>query len=1302
MAENIDYSRFAGRVIFPRNPTDLLSTSQCPACFTPLTSTVCRSCGLDLSHPAAAELREASLASAATLDTRLALIGRIRYDQAYKPDTAAVAAPEVVAASSAVPETSPAAAAASAPDVTPAHAAAAATTAQTAPAHLAPAQTAPAQTAPVQPAPVQPAPAQPGAVRPKNSTIQIVLLVVGVSLLSIAAIFFLVYAFVNYGAIWRTVIIAGLTIATFVAATLLRRRKLTAAAEGVSALAAVFVYGDAFALRANDYFGLASSDGALYWGTVLVGSAVAFHLWHRFTGIRIANIVAAAAFAPGVGTLIGGLIKNTDAATKFFFIFAVIAAAGLVHRVALPRSRALEGTASNGTPERIISLTITSIALLTGFALAFSVAPASDWSGTIAALALAAIVAAHLYAAKPILHFTVMRVFAFIFAGLGAIFAASAVGLAALRIPDSTFDALAPPIAAAVVALLLDLAVSRSATSWKRISAVGMWSAVGVLAVTLVDPVARLFATNLERIARALDATWSFSPTDIIRTAMESEGWTVLALAIIGLLTTVAWWGAAKIRRRGPLLIWFASAVVIAAVAIPSIVWTTVAGWLLLAIIAVLPLALPGVRARMPLSYRAPLFATTITSVFLGYVVSWASTSTWWIGSLVAIAVMIALRLSVQSRVLKALLLGIAGVLTLVASSALAQHVTHGVVLPDAVTLANGTRFLGIAAALMLLLSAVPINGCFTHLDRRVMFWLGGVVSMVASLSLLQQLEFLRAVADPALGMLLLPEFVTSLAVAMLVLGAICMWVTLRKEAVLQLERAAASVLIAPAVYFVVVALVRLLNLPELAGDLTLAASALIAAVASLAVSALRPTTTARGALDAGVVLVALPAAAIAVSGGRTSGWLVLLILAVTVLVLAISRDGLFTSGSPRRHLGWLALALATAGLWWKLADSTVQDIEPYVLPLTGALLIIALLLERAHYSKRESRPENAGSAAPFIALGGLVVSLLPLAINASGGTALRAGIIAAVAALLLTAGSFGRGERTAQRWWDSAALAGGIAVVVLMIGRAAHLEPVNPLRDAWIAGGFVLLVVAAYGQGLVRKTDSSDRRQRISQVLAVIAMVLLIVTELPAFALRETGSAHAIAVVALLAVAHVVGIVTNHVPFTRLVGWIAIALALLTAAFHGVMGADIEPEFFTVPIGAALVITGAIHMRAVATARSWAWLAPGVAMLLVPSLIANLDEQNLWRTVILGVVGIAVIVIAVVRKLQAPLAIGVVVVLIHGIATFLPQLRAAYLAVPWWLWLAVGGILLIALAIRYERRIRDLKSVAMKFAELR
>ncbi|MEO7146373.1 MAG: hypothetical protein ABIW81_03390, partial [Terrimesophilobacter sp.] len=77
-----DYSRYAGRVAFPRGPQDLIGATTCPACFTVLRTTACAQCGLDLGHPAATELHNASQVTAAGLEKRLQIIGRIRYETA--------------------------------------------------------------------------------------------------------------------------------------------------------------------------------------------------------------------------------------------------------------------------------------------------------------------------------------------------------------------------------------------------------------------------------------------------------------------------------------------------------------------------------------------------------------------------------------------------------------------------------------------------------------------------------------------------------------------------------------------------------------------------------------------------------------------------------------------------------------------------------------------------------------------------------------------------------------------------------------------------------------------------------------------------------------------------------------------------------------------------------------------------------------------------------------------------------------------------------------------------------------------
>ena len=55
----------------------------------------------------------------------------------------------------------------------------------------------------------------------------------------------------------------------------------------------------------------------------------------------------------------------------------------------------------------------------------------------------------------------------------------------------------------------------------------------------------------------------------------------------------------------------------------------------------------------------------------------------------------------------------------------------------------------------------------------------------------------------------------------------------------------------------------------------------------------------------------------------------------------------------------------------------------------------------------------------------------------------------------------------------------------------------------------------------------------------------------------------------------------------------------------------------------------------------SWPALGPGLAGLLVPPLIADFVDPELWRLIALGVVAVAVVVVGAVLRLQAPLVLN-------------------------------------------------------------
>jgi len=83
--DDAEFRTHAGTVLWPSSPDALTDTTKCPACFTPLRDIVCSNCGLNLAHPAAAELATVSTAAAERLSRRVAVIGRIRYETSRRP-----------------------------------------------------------------------------------------------------------------------------------------------------------------------------------------------------------------------------------------------------------------------------------------------------------------------------------------------------------------------------------------------------------------------------------------------------------------------------------------------------------------------------------------------------------------------------------------------------------------------------------------------------------------------------------------------------------------------------------------------------------------------------------------------------------------------------------------------------------------------------------------------------------------------------------------------------------------------------------------------------------------------------------------------------------------------------------------------------------------------------------------------------------------------------------------------------------------------------------------------------------------
>ena len=1256
MTEPESYRAYVGTVHFPRNTTDLTSTTQCPACFTPLRATVCSVCGLDLNHPAAAELATLSSGVAADLDRRLDLIGRMRYETAQR--SAEQAAPVAAAAAAA-----PAAATISAPAAAPA------------PASPVP-PVAPPASPPAAPAPPIPT-ASPAAPR-RHLGVQVILLIVGVSLLGVGAIAFLVYAFINFGIEVRSLIIGGVTIAAFVSASLLRWRRLFASAEALAALAVVLVYLDAWAIRANDFFGAGNADEQLYWGIVLLVSAAGFIVWHRATGLRVASIAGFAAVAPGVALLAAGAGRELESSTVTWLGFLGLAIGALVHALApvFAKGRRIE---------RYVPIGFAFLGLVGAlFAFPFTEQD-SDWFPLIAGLLVAAVALGHLVvlvrSAAPV-------VFGRVVAGIGAAAASSAVLVTAWRTNDPDFERIAPPLAAAAIALALEWLARRVPAAGATV--VAAWTAAAVTGLAL-----------LPSLGTALFQLWAVLANAVTRTEFlvslpDGRAAAVLAIAAVTAVATGAWALSGRLVPRAvPIAASIAVAAILGVALLPT-PWGVLAGWFVIAAACIVALILTNrsvVTVRRGL--RLVLAGAFGVSLLFGWLSGWAGWGTeqptWQVAAIVAVALLLVARLAVVDVAARAWLLAAAVGVGTIGVAALALD------LGDWIDVAHFITAFGV----VVLAASALLGRTLTESDRRAAFWTALPVAMFSALAGWVALGPFTADAG------LFAEPAISLVLAVALVAALLLWAALPSTRALPAERVVAGVLVGPSVGWVTDSFTRLVLDDAFLAGVAPVASMLLVSAGALVVSLVRPAR--RFPLEIGAALMGFVAILASVSVRSENLWLVLVLAGVATLVIATSKDGLFSAAGPRKHLGWVALGLATLGLWWRLRDDSVTDLEPYVLPLAGALLLVGLLAWRASRARTPAEGSDAGGPSPAAAgllLAGLLTGILPLAGVGISGDILRPVIVVSVSAALLLLGSFVRALAPTRWFLDAIALAGGIGVVVGAFGRALGMatrgELADPVLDTWVLVGAVVLVAAAFGQALPRADEESGLRRIGSQALGIVGLGGILLVESLALRDETLGELRAILTVVLFAAIHLLARAIDRAPFTRLVGWVSFGFGAV-AAIAGLALDRIDPvELASVPLGLALIAGGVIVMARAPAARSWPQLAPGIVVLLLPSLVATYSEDDVWRLIAVGIVALATLLIGALRRLQAPLILGAVFVLAHAIHTFSPQIRAIYEFTPWWVWLIIGGVIVLVIAIRIERSIRDLRSFALRVGSLR
>lgn len=1212
MSETTPDRAWAGRVLFPRSAAELRSTTSCPACLAPLTSTVCTRCGLDLRHPASVELARSSAEIADALDARLDIIGRIRRE------TSAAAVASVAATAAPHAESAPSGAAAS----------------------------------PTVPAPVA-APLPVGAPvvadGPRRSGIQIALIVVGISLLSVFAVFGLVYAFVTYGSEVRMAIIVVGTLATMIAAGMLARRGLGSTAEGVAALGTVMLVLDAWALRLNDPSGLGANPEYLYWGVALLVVGATAALWSRISRLGTPAVAAAALLPIGgalaTAQLVDELLPAIGGAVTTAAALAGVATAAVAW-LAVPAARPLSRRAA-----QVVALAVGAIASSAGLISIIDLDPPARYSPVIAGLLLAGAALLHVATLAPSLRRARSRqpldTLALVTIGSGAAFAA-VVGavVSALRFDQDRVVVSAPLIAATAVAVLVE-------QGWRRAPADSPWrttfSAAAIVAGVLASLAAGLAAiVAIAAFVEAGTQGLEIIPLGIGDPVTSADRATVAAIGALGLalgLIALSWATLGLLLHRARALTLIAALVIVAAVPLLPAWWLVMTAFAVLAVGGAV--GLHAARQVSSTDARRALVALCIplsTGAALGaFLTGWGVSRGWVVGLIIALVTIGIARPTTAVVPLRAGFLAVAAALVLGSMPELASDLAAA--LPS---LQISASSIVIAAA------AIVISACQLGRLPAAERWAVGAVAVVAALA--ASVASPSPFTDDAIAVAL---FAAALALAAVRGGTPERLVA---RAVLPLAVARGAGLAATSALQPGTA-----PDPSLVTVVALAALVVVAVMGLLVSRAVRPNDAQLDArsrsvrtlllgTDHGRLVGDTTAAltgfvivlSVAEGGGDSLLWMAVLVLAVLALVIAISRDGLVGSSSPRRFVGWVALAIATSSLWMRLADAGERAPEPYMLPLTGAMLLVVAATALVGRG-RAAGPSR--SAAPLTAAA-LLVALLPSAVQSVEGTDARAIVVALVAVALVIAPLLAERRIDADLPGMSTALVSAGLAALSVLALAHTIDLLIDAAGTQLEGGALL---------------------RAALVVIVLSALAVAVRVLAEGRLRDAATAAAIGV------------------------------AALCAGVLGLTGAINPIELVSLPLALALLAIGTVHLDAEPAARSWPWLGPGFVVLMAPSLMAiDGAGEPLWRAVALGATAASVFIGGLWRRLQAPFVLGGSALLIHLVVQSWPLLDLVGRSVEWWLWLGLGGVLIIVLAARYERRLQNVREAASRIAELR
>ncbi|WP_245936357.1 SCO7613 C-terminal domain-containing membrane protein [Streptomyces cahuitamycinicus] len=381
---------------------------------------------------------------------------------------------------------------------------------------------------------------------------------------------------------------------------------------------------------------------------------------------------------------------------------------------------------------------------------------------------------------------------------------------------------------------------------------------------------------------------------------------------------------------------------------------------------------------------------------------------------------------------------------------------------------------------------------------------------------------------------------------------------------------------------------------------------------------------------------------------------------AVAPLVLPAVAAVLALAVRPQQWRG--RARLGSVGLLWATALMLPAVFEA---PYPAGMLVPGVITAVALYACRTTE-----GAAQVTALVLALVTAVGLTLVSLASQSATLVVLAALTALFAAAS-----WRAGVAPFTAPAALVHAAALAAASGAAADWPPARTALPVLAVAGAAALLAARLGP-----SRTTVPVEAVGAAVGLFA-VALAVTDPPMLAL-------------VLALCGVIAAGTALRDGRRPVGYAATALFVL-AAWVRLAAWDVgTPEAYTLPVTVPALLVGALRRRRDPQASSWTAYGPGLAVTLLPSLIAAWADPHWTRPLLLGGAALLVTLLGARHHLQAPLLLGgsaLALVTLHELTPYVVQVTGA---LPRWAPPALAGLLLLALGATYEQRIRDVRRV--------